>query len=265
MFGNYFYHERIKKAVSTFGKMFNDIYILRKSSSTQGATQMKVPLSYGPRAKFLERIRQVADLASNDKVAIKLPRLSFEIEGISYDVMRQLPKLNDQNRSGSTNSVRNKFRSGVPYIMNFALTIYAKNQDDALQIVEQIIPYFAPQYTLTIKPFNEFDSITEDVPIILTGVNFNDDYEGEQGTRRTIQYTLTFDMHIYFHGKIDESSIIREVNANTLIMNSGLTGDSDVPLERINLVPNPLSVSPDSDFGFTETFILAADSDAGVI
>jgi len=264
MFGNYFYHERIKKAVSTFGKMFNDIYILRKSSNSQVATQMKVPLSYGPRAKFLERIREVADIVDNDKVAIKLPRLSFEITGISYDTMRQLPKANDVNRQGSTTSLRNKFRSGVPYILNFELIAYAKNRDDALQIVEQIIPYFSPQYTLTIKPFSEFDSVTEDVPIILTGVNFNDDYEGEQSTRATIQYSMSFDMHIYFHGKISESDIIREVNANTFIMESGLN-DSDIPLERINVVPDPIGVSPDSDFGFTESIVSAIDSDAGVI
>jgi len=265
MLGQQFYHETMRKVVVAFGTMFNDINLVRTNNAGEVIQTMKVPLAYGPKQKWLARLQEDPNITK--KVAVTLPRLGFEIQTISYDSTRKLnsiQKLKKVNSSAQGKTMSQQFMP-VPYNMDFQMAVMAKNSDDALQIVEQIIPYFAPQYTLTIKPFNEFDNITEDVPIILTGVNFNDDYEGEQGTRRTIQYTLTFDMHIYFHGKIDEGSIIREVNANTLIMNSGLTGDSDVPLERINLVPNPLSVSPDSDFGFTETFILAADSDAGVI
>ena len=132
MFGNYYYHQRIRKAVATFGAMFNDIYVLRKDSSGGVISTVKVPLSYGPRSKFLDRIREFPDLQTDTKVAIKLPRLSFEITNISYDPARQLPKVNKtiQPVPGSILS-RNKIQQGVPYIVSFQLSAYAKNQDDA--------------------------------------------------------------------------------------------------------------------------------------
>tara|TARA_Y100001934_G_C12296983_1_gene747943 strand:- start:348 stop:1133 length:786 start_codon:yes stop_codon:yes gene_type:complete len=259
MFGNYFYHQRIRKAVATFGAMFNDIYVLRKDAAGGVISTQKVPLSYGPRAKFLDRIREVPDLEER-RVAIKLPRMSFEIMNISYDPARQLPKGNITARPGVAGTVlsRNKIEVGVPYIISFQLSVFAKLQDDALQCVEQVIPFFNPQYTLTIKPFDDIDTIKEDVPIILTGVTMNDDYEGEVAARRTIVYTLDFDMHVYFHGPVTSSGIIRSAITDVLDINAGLN-DSDVPLERITVTPNPSDASPDSDFGFT-TNILGIDS-----
>tara|TARA_B100001057_G_scaffold491690_1_gene582470 strand:- start:6 stop:791 length:786 start_codon:yes stop_codon:yes gene_type:complete len=259
MFGNYYYHQRIRKAVATFGAMFNDIYVLRKDSSGGVISTVKVPLSYGPRAKFLDRIREFPDLQTDTKVAIKLPRLSFEITNISYDPARQLPKVNKtiQPVPGSILS-RNKIQQGVPYIVSFQLSAYAKNQDDALQIVEQVIPYFNPQYTLTIQPFDDFDNIKEDVPIILTGVVLNDEYEGSMESRRTIVYTMDFDMHVIFHGPVTTSGIIRSAITDVLNQGAGLN-DSDIPLERITVTPNPANASPDSDFGFN-TDILGIDS-----
>tara|TARA_B100001057_G_C22750996_1_gene911793 strand:- start:6 stop:791 length:786 start_codon:yes stop_codon:yes gene_type:complete len=259
MFGNYYYHQRIRKAVATFGAMFNDIYVLRKDSSGGVISTQKVPLAYGPRSKFLDRIREVPDLREDTKVSIKLPRLSFEITNISYDPARQLPKVNKSIQAvpGSI-LARNKIQQGVPYILSFQLSAYAKNQDDALQIVEQVIPYFNPQYTLTIQPFEEFDTIKEDVPIILTGVVLNDEYEGAMESRRTIIYTMDFDMHVIFHGPITSSGIIRTAITDVLNAGAGLN-DSDIPLERITVTPNPAGASPDSDFGFN-TDILGIDS-----
>ena len=259
MFGNYFYHQRIRKAVATFGAMFNDIYVLRKDSSGGVINTQKVPLSYGPRAKFLDRIREVPDLQEN-RVAIKLPRMSFEIMNISYDPARQLPKSNVTARPGIAGTVlsRNKIEVGVPYMISFQLSVFAKLQDDALQVVEQVIPYFNPQYTLSIKPFDDIDTIKEDVPIILTGVTMNDDYEGEVASRRTIVYTMDFDMHVMFHGPITSQGIIRSAITDVLDINAGLN-DSDIPLERITVTPNPSDAGPDSDFGFT-TNILGIDS-----
>lgn len=264
MFGNYFYHQRTRTAVATFGKLFNDIYVLRKNSAGSIVSTIKVPLSYGPKQKFLERIAEQADLVEDDKVAIKLPRMSFEITGISYDTSRQLPKANDFNRVGSTANLRNKFRSGQPYVINFELSIFAKSQDDALQVMEQIIPYFAPQYTLSIKPFADFPTITEDVPIILSGVGLSNEYQGDLGSRQTIEYNLSFEMHIYYHGPINEQDIIRQVDANTFLMAAG-NADSDIPLSRISTTPTPIGVSADSDFGFNTSIVNAIDSDAGVI
>ena len=274
MFGNYFYHERVRKGVSTFGKVFNDIFVIRKDGAGKVVSQIKVPLSYAPKQKFLERIKSVPQEGQNH-IAIKLPRMSFEISGISYDTARQLPKGNFESRPGSTTSRRQKFRQSVPYIMNYDLSIYAKNQDDALQIVEQIIPYFNPQYTLTIKPFGSSYDVSEDVPIILTGVSFSDDYEGDVANRRTIIYTLTFDMHVNFYGPINEGGIVRKAIGALDILGGVTTVDSNggskitttqetTPLEKITITPDPIGVSPDSDFGFTETIILASDSDAAV-
>ena len=255
MFGNYFYHQRIRKAVATFGAMFNDVYVLRKDSSGGVINTQKVPLSYGPRAKFLDRIREVPDLEER-RVAIKLPRMSFEIMNMSYDPARQLPKSNITARPSVAGTVlsRNKIEVGVPYIISFQLSVFAKMQDDALQVVEQVIPYFNPQYTLSIKPFDDIDTIKEDVPIILTGVTMNDDYEGEVASRRTIVYTMDFDMHVNFHGPITSSGIIRTAITDILDIGSGLN-DSDTPLERITVTTNPANASPDSDFGFTNTII----------
>jgi hypothetical protein len=135
--------------------------------------------------------------------------------------------------------------------MSFQLSIYAKNQDDALQLVEQIIPYFNPQYTLSVKPFDDFSDVKEDVPVVLTGVVLNDDYEGPMEGRRSIIYTLDFDMHITFHGPTSTSGIITKSITNIFNQTAGLL-DSDLPLESITVTPTPTGVGPDSDFGFLE-------------
>ena len=122
--------------------------------------------------------------------------------------------------------------------------MYAKSQDDALQIVEQILPHFAPQYTLSVKPFTDLPDIVEDVPVVLTGVDFQDDYEGPLEQRRTIIYNLNFDMKINFYGPVKEGKIIREVNTNLHLL------DPDGFIHNIQLTPDPIDVSPDSDYGF---------------
>ena len=165
MFGTHFYHKKVRTCVAIFGKLFNNIYVVRPNS------QVKVPLSYAPKQKYLERIRENPDLSANSQVAIKLPRISFEITSFSYDLQRQLTKISNFNTFGTSNENRQKFFSPVPYNIGFQLNAYAKNQDDALQIVEQILPTFNPQYTVTIKPFStEFPDFKEDIPIILQGV-----------------------------------------------------------------------------------------------
>ena len=251
MFGNYFYHKKIRKAVAAFGTMFNNIYVLRTNSSNEVISQVKVPLSYAPKQKYLERIRENPDLDTDTKIAIKLPRMSFEIVSFTYDQSRQLQKTNNFFQAGSSNSIRNRFYSFVPYSINFQLSIYAKSQDDALQIVEQILPYFNPQYTLTMKPFNDYPQIKEDIPITVVGVNFSDDYEGPMEARRTIIYTLDFDMKINLYGPIRSTGVITKSITDIYDMETGLQ-DSDTQIERITTVPNPRDASADSDFGFTE-------------
>lgn len=262
MFGTYFYHERIRKSVSVFGRLFNNIYVIRKNSSGGILNQLKVPLSYAPKMKYLERIRENPSLENDTKVAIKLPRMSFEITNISYDLTRQLSKVSNFNTVGSTAATRQKFYSPVPYDIDFQLNIYAKNQDDALQIVEQILPTFNPQYTISIKPFKEiYPDFVEDVPIIVQSVSFADDFDGPLESRRTIIYTLTFQMKVQFYGAIENKDIVRTANAQLFNMNAG-ENDSDMYLERITVKPDPLSTIglPDSDFGFSEEIVLGSDS-----
>jgi hypothetical protein len=256
MFGTWFYHKRVRMAVSVFGSLFNNIYVLRQNSAGETISQVKVPLSYAPARSFIERLEEMRDGEEQERrVAMKLPRMSFEITSMNYDATRQLPKT---NAFGSTvitdNTKKNIFYSSVPYEIGFDVNVYAKSQDDALQIVEQILPYFNPQYTISVKPFHEdHPEIKEDVPIILQGVNFSDDYEGSIGDRRTIIYTLSFVMKISFYGPNATSNIIREVNNNLYI----LSGDSDREdfQYRMQLTPTPSSVGIDSDYGFNFNYL----------
>tara|TARA_R110000868_G_scaffold206099_1_gene454833 strand:+ start:2161 stop:2946 length:786 start_codon:yes stop_codon:yes gene_type:complete len=260
MFGTYFYHQRIRKTVAVFGSLFNNIYVLRKDAAGGVISQVKVPLSYAPKRDFLDRISNMAKGEDAERqLSIKLPRLSFEITNFAYDAQRQLTKSNNYNLAGTSTTNRSKFYSPVPYNINFQLNVYAKTQDDALQIVEQIVPYFNPQYTLTVKPVTDFPAIKEDTPIILNSISFTDDYEGSLEQRRSIIYTLDFDMKISFYGPINTQGIIRQADAVIYNMNTGLA-DSDILIETIRVTPNPSDVGPDSDFGFTETYYGALDS-----
>lgn len=263
MFGGHFYHEKTRKAVAIFGKLFNNLYVIRKNQTTGASTsQVKVPLAYAPKAKYLSRIKENPDLAANDGVAIKLPRMSFEITSLTYDNTRQVSKVNNFTRYGTNDNNRNKFYTAVPYNITFQLNIYTKTQDDALQLVEQILPTFNPQYSITLKPFADYSDILEDIPITISGVSFQDDFEGEIGARRTIIYTMDFEMKISYYSGISTGPIVRDVRAKIFDIGAGLS-DSDIRLKTIQVLPNPttLNILGDSDFGFTR-IDYAADSDA---
>ena len=263
MFGTYFYHQRIRKSVAVFGSLFNNLHVLRKNSAGAVISQVKVPLTYAPKRDFIERLRsQTNGEDAERQLAIKLPRISFEIVNIVYDPVRQLSKVNQFNTTGTSVYDRNKVKTPVPYNINFQLNIYAKSQDDALQIVEQIVPYFAPQYTLTIKPFSAYADIIEDCPITLSGMSYSDDYEGAMDARRTIVYQLDFEMEANFYAGVANKQIIRKITAEQYLMNiqNGLTADSDAKVSTLTVLPNPLNVSADSDFGFTTTLTNHVDS-----
>lgn len=259
MFGTWFYHKRVRTAVSVFGSLFNNLYVLRQNSNGEVISQVKVPLSYAPKRSFIERLEEMRNGEEQERrVAMKLPRMSFEITSMNYDAPRQLPKTNvfGSTITGETGK-KNLFYTSVPYNLTFDLNIYAKSQDDALQIVEQVLPYFNPQYTLAVKPFYEdHPEIVEDVPIVLQGVSFSDDFEGSIGDRRTILYTLSFEVKISFYGPNQTSNIIREVNTNLY----NLVGDSDREdfQYRMKLTPNPNNVGLDSDYGFNFEYLDSA-------
>ena len=209
MFGTYFYHQRIRKAVAVFGSLFNNINVVRTNSAGAVMSQVKVPLSYAPKRDFLARIDATQDGEEAERqIAIKLPRMSFEITNMQYDPARQLPKMNKcvtfpTNFEGGARELY----TPVPYLIGFQLNVYAKSQDDALQIVEQILPYFTPQYTVTVKPLSDFDT-KEDTPISLVGITFSDDYEGLIESRRSIIYTLDFEMKLSLYKNIAATSAV---------------------------------------------------------
>ena len=245
-----------------FGSLFNNIYVLRKNSSGGTIGTVKVPISYAPREQALVRIRDNANLDTDTGLGIKLPRLSFEMLAFTYSPERQLQKMGKIQKSIPSDTTvvsRNKIYNYVPYTISFQLNLYAKSQDDGLQILEQILPYFTPQYSLTIKPFSDYADVKEDVPIILQGVAYSDTYEGAVGDRRVINYQLDFEMHANFYGPFNAGKIIRDVETNQYLIGAG-SADSDVWVSKINILPNPLGASADSDYGFTTTITNTVDS-----
>ena len=212
MFGSHFYHATVRKSVAVFGTIFNNIKVARKKGDGSLINQIKVPLSYGPKQKFLSRLD--SETGQDASIAIKLPRMGFEITGIELDTSKKLSKRAQIIEPGTTGTTtqRNSIKQFAPYDINMQLNIMAKNQDDGLQILEQILPYFQPEYTVSIKPVDDFTSFKQDVPIILNSVSFDDQYEGDYNSRRVLIYTLYFTMKMSFYGPATTSKVIREVN-----------------------------------------------------
>jgi hypothetical protein len=203
----YFYHEILRRTVISFGSLFNNITIKHKNNSDQIVSSIKVPLAYGPTQKFLARINQSPDL--NKPVQITLPRMSFEFTGLTYDASRKSTTTQYFiAKSAEDGTEVKKSYLPVPYNMQFELSIMSKLNDDALQIVEQILPYFQPAYTMTVELV---DLINEkrDIPVVLENITMQDDYEGDFTTRRVLIYTLRFTVKTYLFGPI--SSATRDI------------------------------------------------------
>jgi len=214
MFGGHFYHATMRKSVAVFGTLFNNINVIRKAADGSILNQVKVPLSYGPKEKFLARLDQ--EHGRNQPVALKLPRMGFEITSLSVDSNQKLSKLNKIIEDHGSNVTKRKaINNYTSYDIGMSLYIMAKSQDDGLQIVEQVLPYFTPDYTVSIKPVDNFD-FKQDVPIVLNGVNIQDDYEGDFATRRVLIYQLDFTMKMKFYGPTGDAPIIREVDVDII-------------------------------------------------
>ena len=253
---SHFYHEAIKRAVSVFGTMFNEIDIQRDNADGSTAQNVRVPLSYGPKQKFVARVDQAADLMDNTKsrVAMTLPRMAFDIVGLNYDAERKLGKLKQYKlKDASDNTILRTQFAPVPYNIQFGLYVLSKNTEDALQIVEQILPFFTPDFTVTMTTVPG-TSEKRDVPIILTDVSYADEYEGDFQTRRVITWTLNFEMKTYLYGSIASQEIIRDVRARTYISDDGQVDVNAGRTSEVKMVPNPTNVSPDaSPLNITET------------
>ena len=213
MFGNYFYHKSIQKTVTAFGTLFNNLQIRRYDENGEPLSVLKVPLAYGPTQKFLARLDQQP--AGDRKVALTLPRMSFEMTSIDYDAQRKSSVIQTFSSPRTDTGTPAKVYSPTPYNIGFELNIMGKIQDDVLQVVEQILPFFQPSFNLTIKLVPEINE-TRDIPIVLNRVGFRDDYEGNYTTRRIIIYTLTFTAKTYLFSEIpsDSQGLIKKVQVD---------------------------------------------------
>ena len=253
MLGTYHYHEIIRKTIIAFGTLFNDIHIKHKDE-TKVISDMRVPLAYGPTQKFLARLEQQADL--NKPIQITLPRMSFEMTSIDYDATRKTG-VTQTFRAVDGNTMKKVFMP-VPYNIGFELSILCKLNDDALQIVEQILPNFQPAFNLTV---DLVESIGEkrDIPIVLNSVAFQDDYEGDFSTRRAWIYRLQFTAKTYLFGPIADNpeGLIRKVIVDNYADTDRTTAKREM---RYTVTPNPANANPGDDFGFSEEWEYLGDS-----
>lgn len=214
MISNYFYHEILRKTIVSFGTLFNDIQIKHKDNAGDDFSILTVPIAYGPVQKFLARIEQVPDLKK--RVAITLPRMSFEMTGIQYDSSRKSSTLQTFRSFDKTDGNKNtRSYLPVPYNISIRLSIMSKLNEDALQIVEQILPYFQPHFNLTIDLVSAIGE-KRDVPMVLERITMDDQYEGDFTTRRILIYTLDFTAKTYLFGAVStgDDGLIKKVQVD---------------------------------------------------
>jgi hypothetical protein len=204
----YFYHEILRKTIISFGTLFNNITIQRVNDNGDVFSSLQVPLAYSPTQKFLARLEQSPDL--NKPVQISLPRMSFEFIGLYYDSQRKVTTTQFfVSKDKSNNELRRAYMP-VPYNMDFELSIFTKSNDDMLQIVEQILPFFQPHFTLTVDLVDQIGE-KRDVPVILNSISMDDTYEGTFDSRRALIYTLKFTAKTYLFGPISTQDVSKDI------------------------------------------------------
>ena len=275
IFGSQFYHQTIRRYVIAFGNMFNDMVVQRINNAGQVVQTLSVPIAYGPKEKFLVRISQDPDL--DRAVAISLPRMGFEMTSVTYDSTRRLPATIKNVHVVDDKNKLNYQYVPVPWNFNFTLSIFVQNGDDGAQILEQILPYFGPEWVNNIKLIPSMD-IVMDVPCVLNSVSTEDTYEGDFETRRALIYTLDFTMKGYIYGPVRRGGIIKRsqidlgiVAANTgnritladasqtgrssrIVVTPGLLANGSPTTNSSASVPY-LTIDADDDYGFAvDTF-----------
>jgi hypothetical protein len=208
----YYYNQTLRKLTLAFGGLFDEIFVSNKTSD--GVDQKtNIPLAYCGKEKFIGRLTGASSISNNVKIESVIPRLGFEITNIQYDPERHVSKLNSKLRIDSEGGTHRSY-SGVPYNVQFGIYCYSRTIEDNLQIIEQILPYFSPEFIVTLK-LNNLD-VNVDVPIVLNNVSLNQTYEGDMSTRRSIISTLGFTAKAQIYGKINETGrgIIREADVN---------------------------------------------------
>tara|TARA_R100001082_G_scaffold110758_2_gene91647 strand:+ start:4692 stop:5444 length:753 start_codon:yes stop_codon:yes gene_type:complete len=220
-----FYNEAIRKVVIGFGSLFNDIKIIRKNSDGSTKESIRVPLSYGPKEKYIRRIQQMSSISDTTKVQITLPTMGFNITGIAYDPARKTNKLRQTRYQKSDGNVEYNYNE-TPYNISFGLYAFSRNMDDNLQIIEQITPYFSPEFIVTVKQNNINSKV--DIPIVLNGIDTVEEYEGDFDTRRNITTSFEFTAKTYVYSPVKTSSIILDSYADIHGSLDALIGDAQL-------------------------------------
>lgn len=249
-----FYHQTLRKIVSCFGTLFNEIQFVRRTTAGVEVERKLVPLSYGPKEKFLARLIQ--DPTLDREVAIQLPRISFQIVSFDYDGTRHLNTIHKNEHIVNDTTKRTQY-NGVPYNIGFELAIMTKNTDDGNQIVEQILPYFTPDFTITYKPIPDMEYI-EDMPIILNSINLQDNYDDDWRNRRNVIWVLNFTVKAFFYGPVRSQGVIKKAIVDVHVTSGdGPVTDEQVATTprhiRFTTEPDPLDALPTDDYGYTET------------
>ena len=267
MLGTQFYNEAVRKTVIGFGTLFNNIE-LKKVVNGQVLEVEKVPLAYGPKQKFLYRLQ--GNPVDGKKVAITLPRIYFEMTGIDYDAARKTPAIQKYKKAvpaeGSEDNAKAVISQyvPVPYNISFEVGIIAKSQDDGLQILEQILPFFQPSFSMSLKFIPDMDEV-RDVAVVLNSVDFDDDWEDDFTTRRSITYSMQFTAKSYIYGPYTKASVIRkskiietigdkQVNKRHAELTYSPKAKTDINQDGQVTAADDALVTSTDDFGFNEGF-----------
>jgi hypothetical protein len=239
MFGRTWNHDSLRKYIIVFGTVFNDIYINRLSNTGEVLQTLKVPLTYGPKDKVLARLDQNPKM--DNQVGIILPRISFEMTTLEYDPTRKLNTLNKLTKqsttAGTDDEVKYQYQP-VPYDMQFEMNILVKNAEDGTRIVEQIVPYFTPDFTVSVNVVPEVDS-ARDIPIILNSISSQDQYEGSFEQRRALIWTLNFTLKGYLYGPTKKSKLIKYAETTFRLPEDVATGNTDNTANTIVVASRP--------------------------
>jgi len=243
-----FYHNTIRKSIVAFGNLFNNLHIDRKDANGNNIQTLKVPLSYAPRQKFLARIETLETGDGKREVQVILPRMAFEMLSVDYDPTRRISLIQKNRTVNNTSTSANMQYAPSPYNISVALYIYVKNQDDGLQILEQILPYFNPDFNLTINAIPEL-GIKNDLPILLESVSYDDQYEGAFTERRAIIWTLNFTLKLNFYGPINREGVIKTVNVDFFNQ-----PDLTEKIQSYSVTVDPSNATAGNVTSFIETF-----------
>jgi hypothetical protein len=239
MFGRTWNHDSLRKYIIVFGTVFNDIYINRLSNTGEVLQTLKVPLTYGPKDKVLSRLEQNPRM--DNQIGIILPRISFEMTTMEYDPTRKLNTLNKLTKqsttAGTDDEVKYQYQP-VPYDMQFEMNILVKNAEDGTRIVEQIVPYFTPDFTVSVNIVPEVDS-SRDIPIILNSISSQDEYEGSFEQRRALIWTLNFTMKGWLYGPTKKSKLIKYAETTFRLPEDVITGNTDNTANTIVVTSRP--------------------------